>query len=96
MEEKCPGLPSYKALYDCAQAFVTAESFPNGRLITYPADWGTRSRDIVDGWGSGDVICSIYLFWTDQHPMALRDLNLRRDRLESWRPQLGYRHDSWV
>jgi glycine betaine/proline transport system substrate-binding protein len=49
MEEKCPGLPSYKALYDCAQAFATAESFPNGRLITYPADWGTRSRDIVAG-----------------------------------------------
>ena len=49
MEEKCPGLPSYKALYDCAQAFATAESFPNGRLITYPADWGTRSRDVVAG-----------------------------------------------
>jgi len=49
MEEKCPGLPSYQALYDCAQAFASAESFPNGRLITYPADWGTRSRDIVSG-----------------------------------------------
>jgi len=49
MEEKCPGLPSYKALYDCAQAFATAETFPNGRLITYPADWGTRSKDIVAG-----------------------------------------------
>lgn len=49
MEEKCPGLPSYQALYDCAQAFATAETFPNGRLITYPADWGTRSRDIVAG-----------------------------------------------
>ncbi|MGB7271232.1 MAG: ABC transporter substrate-binding protein [Albidovulum sp.] len=49
MEEKCPGLPSYKALYDCAQAFAGSDTFPNGRLITYPADWGTRSRDIVAG-----------------------------------------------
>ncbi|OED36149.1 glycine/betaine ABC transporter substrate-binding protein [Chromatiales bacterium (ex Bugula neritina AB1)] len=47
MEEKCPGLPSYTALYDCAQAFAAAETFPKGRLITYPADWGTRSRDVV-------------------------------------------------
>ena len=47
MEEKCPGLPDYKALYECAQAFASAETFPKGRLITYPADWGTRSRDIV-------------------------------------------------
>ncbi len=47
MEEKCPGLPSYTALYDCAQAFAAADTFPNGRLITYPADWGTRSKDLV-------------------------------------------------
>ncbi len=47
MEETCPGLPDYKALYDCAQAFAAADTFPNGRLITYPADWGTRSADQV-------------------------------------------------
>ena len=47
MAEKCPGLPDYQALYDCAQAFAAADTFPNGRLITYPADWGTRSKDVV-------------------------------------------------
>jgi glycine betaine/proline transport system substrate-binding protein len=47
MEEKCPGLPSYQALYECQQAFATAATFPKGRVITYPADWGTRSRDLV-------------------------------------------------
>ena len=47
MSEKCPGLPSYEALYDCAQAFAAADTFPKGRLITYPADWGTRSKDVV-------------------------------------------------
>tara|TARA_B100001063_G_scaffold73256_1_gene67418 strand:- start:121 stop:663 length:543 start_codon:yes stop_codon:yes gene_type:complete len=35
------------ALYECQQAFATAATFPNGRVITYPADWGTRSRDLV-------------------------------------------------
>ena len=47
MTEKCPGLPSYEALYDCTQAFAAADTFPKGRLITYPADWGTRSKDVV-------------------------------------------------
>lgn len=51
MEESCPGLPSYTALYDCAQAFAAADTFPNGRLITYPADWGTRSADQVAAVG---------------------------------------------
>ena len=51
MEEKCPGLPSYKALYECAMAFGRADTFPKGRLITYPADWGTRSKDIVAAIG---------------------------------------------
>jgi glycine betaine/proline transport system substrate-binding protein len=47
MTELCPGLPSYKALYDCAGSFKTAETFPNGRVIAYPADWGTRSISVV-------------------------------------------------
>ena len=47
MEEACPGLPDYLALYDCAQAVAAPETCPKGRLITYPADWGTRSRDLV-------------------------------------------------
>jgi len=47
MEELCPGLPSCQALYDCPQAFGTAETFPNGRLVGYPADWGTRVQDAV-------------------------------------------------
>lgn len=51
MAEQCPGLPDYQALYDCAQAFASADTFPNGRLITYPADWGTRSKDLVANIG---------------------------------------------
>lgn len=51
MEDLCPGLPSYQALYDCAQTFGTAETFPNGRLVGYPADWGTRVQDAVGSLG---------------------------------------------
>lgn len=51
MNELCPGLPNYQALMDCAQAFTSADTFPEGRLITYPADWGTRSSDLVERFG---------------------------------------------
>ncbi|MDE2790944.1 MAG: ABC transporter substrate-binding protein [Paracoccaceae bacterium] len=51
MAEKCPGLPDFNALYECTQAFATSETFPNGRLVTYPADWGTRSKDVVEAIG---------------------------------------------
>ncbi|MEN8197572.1 MAG: glycine betaine ABC transporter substrate-binding protein, partial [Pseudomonadota bacterium] len=30
-----------------ADAFGNAETFPNGRVIAYPADWGTRTTDFV-------------------------------------------------
>ncbi|MGI9463544.1 MAG: ABC transporter substrate-binding protein [Aestuariivirgaceae bacterium] len=51
MEEKCPGLPAADALVKCAQAFATPETFPRGRLVTYPADWGTRSKELVTNAG---------------------------------------------
>jgi len=81
MEEKCPGLPSYEALYKCAQAFATAETFPKGRLITYPADWGTRSRDIVSsiklpfqavaGGSEGAMIAELESAYATQSPMIM-------------------------
>ncbi len=47
VDEKCPGLPDWKALEKCAEIFGNAETFPNGRVIAYPADWGTRTTDFV-------------------------------------------------
>lgn len=44
-KEQCPGLPDYSALNDCAEVFSNAESFPQGRLVDYPADWGTTNVD---------------------------------------------------
>jgi glycine betaine/proline transport system substrate-binding protein len=41
----CPVLPDWKALKSpsCIQALATPETFPNGRLLDYPADWGSAS-----------------------------------------------------
>ncbi len=41
----CPGLPDWEALKNCAPLFATAETLPQGRLIDYPADWGTPGAD---------------------------------------------------
>ena len=51
MEEVCPGLPDYKALANCTDKLATAETFPEGRILAYPADWGTRSADKIKGLG---------------------------------------------
>lgn len=50
-KEKCPGLPDYTALNDCVEAFANAETFPNGRFVDYPADWGTSNVDRIKAWG---------------------------------------------
>jgi glycine betaine/proline transport system substrate-binding protein len=45
----CPGLPKWEALRDCAMNFATAETLPMGRLVDYPADWGTPGADRMTG-----------------------------------------------
>jgi glycine betaine/proline transport system substrate-binding protein len=45
----CPGLPDWKALNGCADKFAKADTFPNGRLLDYPADWGTTNVDRLKG-----------------------------------------------
>lgn len=45
----CPGLPAWEALKDCAMNFATAETIPSGRLVDYPADWGTPGADRMTG-----------------------------------------------
>ncbi|WP_372884106.1 ABC transporter substrate-binding protein [Shimia sp.] len=47
--EICPGLPAWEALKDCAMNFATAETLPMGRLVDYPADWGTPGADRMAG-----------------------------------------------
>jgi len=47
VENVCPGLPAWDAFVACAEEFATAETFPKGRFVAYPADWGTRSADLI-------------------------------------------------
>ncbi|MEL6480213.1 MAG: ABC transporter substrate-binding protein [Pseudomonadota bacterium] len=47
--EICPGLPAWEALEACAIQFATAETLPAGRLVDYPADWGTPGADRLTG-----------------------------------------------
>jgi len=48
--EICPGLPAWEALKDCAAQFATAETLPAGRLVDYPADWGTPGAERITGF----------------------------------------------
>ena len=45
MKKICPGLPSWKALNRCAAKFASVETLPKGRLLDYPADWGSPGAD---------------------------------------------------
>jgi glycine betaine/proline transport system substrate-binding protein len=49
MEQICPGLPDWTALTKpgCVQALATPDTLPNGRLLDYPADWGSRATQII-------------------------------------------------
>ncbi len=51
MKEICPGLPSWEALNACAAKFASVETLPNGRLLDYPADWGSPGKDRFDAMG---------------------------------------------
>ncbi|MBC6439220.1 MAG: ABC transporter substrate-binding protein [Rhodospirillales bacterium] len=47
VEKLCPGLPDWDAFIGCAGIFSTAETFPNGRYLDYPAEWRSRGGDLV-------------------------------------------------
>jgi glycine betaine/proline transport system substrate-binding protein len=47
MEEKCPGLPDWKALRDCAAAFAAPETAPKGRYLSGPVSWGGHDEERV-------------------------------------------------
>lgn len=49
--ELCPGLPDWEALKECAAAFATPETLPQGRLVDYPGDWGTPGADRIGALG---------------------------------------------
>ena len=48
MKEKCPGLPDWQALRDCAEAFSVPETAPKGRYLGGPVDWGGFDEERVE------------------------------------------------
>lgn len=48
VNDLCPGLPDWKALNKCAELFASAETFPKGRFVDYPAEWGTLNVSRID------------------------------------------------
>lgn len=51
MKEKCPGLPDWKALNDCAAAFATPETAPKGRYLGGPVTWGGYDDERAEALG---------------------------------------------
>lgn len=51
MEERCPGLPKWEALKDCAEAFSTPETAPLGRYLGGPVTWGGFDEERVEALG---------------------------------------------
>lgn len=51
MKEKCPGLPDWKALNKCAEAFSTPETSPKGRYLGGPVTWGGFDDERAEALG---------------------------------------------
>jgi glycine betaine/proline transport system substrate-binding protein len=51
MKERCPGLPDWKALNKCAEAFATAETAPKGRYLGGPVTWAGFDDERVEALG---------------------------------------------
>ncbi len=51
MKEKCPGLPNWEALNDCAEAFSTPETAPRGRYLGGPVTWGGYDDERAEALG---------------------------------------------
>ena len=48
MEERCPGLPNWEALKECAEAFSTPETAPLGRYLGGSVTWGGFDDERVE------------------------------------------------
>ena len=51
MKERCPGLPDWKALNACAEAFSTPETAPKGRYLGGPVTWAGFDDERAEALG---------------------------------------------
>ena len=81
MEETCPGLPDWKALLNCSDQLSSPETFPNGRILVYPADWGGRSAAIIEALelpytavpagSEGALVAELKSAWDRKGPLVM-------------------------
>ncbi len=48
MAKACPGLPAWQAFLGCSRTFATPETWPLGRFVDYPAEWGARASRLIE------------------------------------------------
>jgi glycine betaine/proline transport system substrate-binding protein len=48
MKERCPGLPDWRALKDCAEVFAVPETAPKGRYLGGAVTWGGYDEERVE------------------------------------------------
>ena len=51
MKERCPGLPDWQALNDCAEEFATPETAPKGRYLGGPVTWAGFDDERAEALG---------------------------------------------
>ncbi|NIQ37366.1 MAG: ABC transporter [Proteobacteria bacterium] len=51
VKEKCPGLPDWQALKNCAELFAVAETAPKGRFLSGAETWGGFDEERVEALG---------------------------------------------
>ena len=82
LEEQCPGLPDWTALKDCVELFSSPETFPRGRFIEYPADWGATGNpermaalgldyDLISAGSEGAIVAEIKSAFASKKPLLL-------------------------
>lgn len=48
MNDRCPGLPDWNALKECAEVFSTADTTPKGRYVGGPVSWGDHDERMIE------------------------------------------------
>ncbi|BBK32096.1 ABC transporter [Allostella humosa] len=56
MKERCPGLPDWRALLKCGQAFATPDTAPLGRYLGLPALWEGNDAERIEALGLPFVV----------------------------------------
>lgn len=79
--EKCPGLPDWSALNDCAAVFAIPETQPKGRFVDFPAEWVAHNDEriaslgldyqIINSGGEESIVNEIKSAFARQAPLLV-------------------------